>query len=258
MKTVILSFTALLISTTAICQTEPVQETRSGKIIFEEVIKLDIKLEGDAASFAGSLPKEQSSLKALLFNDQSSLYMKEEEKDDREMMTPQQSHMTIRIMSAGGNEKTFTDFLNGKQTGQKEFMTRMFLVESEISASGWKITGNAASVLGYNCIEAVREENETKINAWFTPSIPVQGGPANFCGLPGMILKVNINDGKQVITARSIDTSFASFNLIVKPAEGRKMTPEEYKKMVGEKMKEMGLENGQGNSGNHVFIRVRN
>ena len=37
--------------------------------------------------------------------------------------------MKIRMVNGGGDDKIFCDFKNRKKTEQKEFMTRMFLVE---------------------------------------------------------------------------------------------------------------------------------
>lgn len=229
--------------------------TTAGKITFEEKIKLEIKLEGDAAQFAETMPKEQVNVKMLLFNQDNTLYTEDDRKEPDEELTQQTGHMTMRMIVSGANDKTFTDLKNMVKIEQKEFMTRMFIVESEINDQEWKFTGNNRIVLGYNCQEAVKDDNGRKINAWFTTMIPVSSGPAGYNGLPGMILLVDIDNGKRMITARTIDTEFKDQALLVKPEEGKKVTQEEYKKIVDEKMKEMGSEGGEG--GAQVIIRIK-
>jgi GLPGLI family protein len=135
-------------------------------------------------------------------------------------------------------------------------MTRTFLVEGNLSASDWKITGNSRIVLGYNCQEAILKDTTNVTKAWFTGSIPVSAGPAGFYGLPGLILQVDINEGKRLITAASFDPSIEVTDFLIKPKEGKKVTQEEYRKIVDDKMKEMGHEQGQGT--NHVMIRIQN
>jgi GLPGLI family protein len=43
---------------------------------------------------------------------------------------------------------------------------------------------------------------DVTITAWYTPEIPVNQGPENYWGLPGLILE--INDGKTVILCSKI------------------------------------------------------
>ncbi len=54
-------------------ENEGTQITR-GKIIYEQVSKLDIQLEGDAAEFADMLPTETKSRKMLIFTPETTLY----------------------------------------------------------------------------------------------------------------------------------------------------------------------------------------
>ena len=54
----------------------------------------------------------------------------------------------------------------------------------------WSLTGEADQVGDYQCQKAVTSFGGRKWTAWFCPDIPVDGGPYKFCGLPGLILKV--------------------------------------------------------------------
>lgn len=246
---------ALNISLAVFGQDATGKSITSGKIIFEEKVKLEFKLEGDAAQFAETMPKEQVNNKVLMFNPDFAMYSEDDTKKNEDVVPQSTGHMTVRMIVSGGNDKTFTDLKNKKKTEQKEFMTRLFLIESDLVNQDWKFTGNSRNVLGYNCLEASREDNNKKVTAWFSSMIPVSAGPAGYGGLPGMILMVDIDNGKRVITARTMDSEFNDLAKLVKPDEGKKVTPEEYKKIVDEKMKEMGSESGEG--GAHVMIRIK-
>jgi len=255
MKKSIILLSGLVFSVAGNSQEAPGFNTISGKITYEEKVRIEIKLEGDAAQFADQMPKEQLSRKVLFFNGDCALYQADTKKEEN-VMDQHSAGMQIRIMNGGESDKIYCDLKEMKKTEQKEFMTRMFLVEGGLNASDWKITGNSRIVLGYNCQEAVLKDSINVTKAWFTGSIPVSAGPAGFYGLPGLILQVDSNDGKRTITAVSIDPSMEVTDFLVKPKEGKKVTQAEYRKIVDDKMKEMGHENGQGT--NHVMIRIQN
>jgi hypothetical protein len=65
---------------------------------------------------------------------------------------------------------------------------------------------------------------------------------------------VDVNDGKQTLNAISIDLNLVADNVIVKPEKGKKVTREEFDKIVEEKMKEMGGQSGPG--GTRMIIRM--
>lgn len=256
MKTLFMFLSALLLTLAINGQETTGKSTTKGKVTYEDKVKLEIKLEGDAAQFAESLPKEQVTTKVLYFNADYSLFQADEVKKPEDVMAQETGHMTMRMIIAGGNDKVFIDLKSKKKLEQKEFMSRIFLIEGDLGSNDWKLTGNTRTILGYICQEASREEKDKKISAWFSPNIPVSAGPAGYAGLPGLVLKIDINDGKRTITAVTIDPDFSDASLIVKPKDGKKVTADEYKKIVDEKMKEMGAEGGEG--GAHIMIRIKN
>lgn len=80
--------------------------------------------------------------------------------------------------------------------------------------------------------------------AWYTPSIPVAAGPSNFTQLPGMVMQVEIDGTNRVITAEKVTLKTLEEKTIKKPKKGKKVTREEYRKIVKEKMDEMRKERG--------------
>jgi GLPGLI family protein len=242
MKTKILILCAIVFLSKANAQNSAGESTTEGSVIYEEIAKLEIRLEGDAAQFADQIPKEQVSQKILYFNPDNSLYKLLEAANNEDVMPQTTGHMTVRMKISGGSDKIFCDMKNRKKIEQKEFMTRMFLIDGELARPEWKITGNQKMISGYNCQEATCIDNGRKISAWFFPSIPVSAGPAGFGDLPGLILMVDIENGKRIITAKTITPKLDDAGILEIPKEGKKVSQEEYKKMVDEKMKEMGEE----------------
>lgn len=88
--------------------------------------------------------------------------------------------------------------------------------------------------------------SEVQITAWYTPDIPINQGPENYWGLPGLILEVT--DGKTVILCSKIVMNTKDKKEIKAPKKGKEVTQAEYDKIVMEKMAEM-REMNQGQSG---------
>lgn len=227
----------------------------SGKIQYAESIKIEFKMEGaDADQFSHLVPKEQKTKKTLVFNETASLYKNMEETND-EVIEQESNGMAVRIKIDKPKDIVYCDLKNDLRWEQREFMTRLFLIESTVSHKDWKMTGNQKIIMGYPCQEATRTIDDKKIMAWFTPAIPLSYGPGGITGLPGLVLLVDINDGEQIMTAENIELKTIDQKELIKPKEGKKVSREEFKKIVDEKMKEMKEENGGG--GNNVIIKMR-
>ena len=229
----------------------------SGKITYTEKVKLQIRIDGDASALGNTLPQEKSTEKVLLFSESATLYM-DGKTQDEEMPDDNDGPVKVRMIISGDN-KTFTDLSRKVIIDQRDFMNRLFLIEKPLPAQGWKMTGNRKDILGYHCLEA--ESTDTagiRTVAWFTPQISISGGPASYCNLPGMVLEVNVNNGERTITAKSVGRISPADLKIEKPVAGKKMTDDEFRKIVADKMKEMGMEDGgDSGSGAHVKIVIR-
>src|SRR5664279_5036248 len=255
MKTKLFALSITMLSVVASGQ-NVVPDIESGKIFYEEKIKLDIKLEGDAVQNADMFPKERKSEKILSFTNDATLFETGKDISEDMAQSPEEG-VHIKMVTSGDN-KIYIDFKNNKITEQRDFMNRMFLIELEMPASDWKITGNQKIILGYPCIEATKQDTAGAITkVWFAPSFPIKGGPAIFCNLPGMVLGVDVKDGERTYTAKSIVPAEKGELKIKKPSDGKKVTEEEYHKIVADKMKEMGIEDGGKGDGTHVRIIIK-
>lgn len=88
---------------------------------------------------------------------------------------------------------------------------------------------------------------EVLITAWYTPEIPVNQGPENYWGLPGLILEVN--DGRTTILCSKIVLNAKEKTVIKAPAKGKVVSQKEYDETVIKKMEEF-REMNRGRGGN--------
>ncbi|MCK0178987.1 GLPGLI family protein [Flavobacteriaceae bacterium S0862] len=92
------------------------------------------------------------------------------------------------------------------------------------------------------------EKPETQIvTAWYTPQIPINQGPAEYWGLPGLILEVSA--GTITILCSKIVMNPGEKEEIKRPSKGKEVTQKEYADTVKEKMEEMSNMRGRGRPG---------
>lgn len=132
----------------------------------------------------------------------------------------------------------WTDLADGSYVEVREFLGRTFRIPTDRPSFPWKLTGEQATFLGYPVYQAVAQQDSTSIEAWFTPDIPIPAGPAQYGGLPGLILTLAVDSNRITYTATAIDTT-TPVEKIKAPSDGSKVTRAEYDKIVEEKMAEI-------------------
>lgn len=60
----------------------------------------------------------------------------------------------------------------------------------------WELNDSTATVFEYECNLATADYHGRKWKAWFALDVPVQDGPWQLCGLPGLIMKAETDDGE--------------------------------------------------------------
>lgn len=88
-----------------------------------------------------------------------------------------------------------------------------------------------------NFMDSMEIPKEVVITAWYSPEIPINQGPENYWGLPGLILEVN--DGKTIVLCSKVVLNTKEKTEIKKPTKGKKVTQAEYDDIVVKKMEEM-------------------
>ncbi len=121
-----------------------------------------------------------------------------------------------------------------------ETLSKVYWLEGEIIPYKWKILTEIKEVNGYICMKAETKDTtkNQKIIAWFTDQIPISAGPELFCGLPGMILEVDINDGATVLSATKVTVKKSSPLTLPKKWKGKKISHTEFNQIINKYVKE--------------------
>lgn len=88
-----------------------------------------------------------------------------------------------------------------------------------------------------NPMDQIEVPKEIVVTAWYTPQIPVNQGPGEYWGLPGLILEVNAN--RTTILCSKIVLNPGEKEEIKMPAKGKEVTKAEYNTIMKEKIEEM-------------------
>lgn len=86
-------------------------------------------------------------------------------------------------------------------------------------------------------MDDIEVPKEILVTAWYTPQIPVNQGPGDYWGLPGLILE--LNSGRTTILCTKIEINPKDKIEIKAPTKGKTVTKDEYSEIVKGKMKEM-------------------
>lgn len=96
-----------------------------------------------------------------------------------------------------------------------KFYGKDFILEDAANYN-WEITNEEKIIDNLITIKALGlTRDKQRIEAWFTPEIPVSAGPENFMGLPGLILELQLGYTKYV--CKKIEFTKAYNSKIIKP-----------------------------------------
>ncbi|HYM94654.1 MAG TPA: GLPGLI family protein, partial [Chitinophagaceae bacterium] len=261
MKKILIAGCALLVINFANAQ------QKEGKVTYERTTQLQIRFAGMNDEMARNIPKSRTDRFELNFGNNQSLWKQAEQPNNDDDNTFGGNGMQIRMVVAGSDDVLYCNFDAAKKVESKEVFDKKFIVDDSIRSLKWKLTDETKTILNHPCRKATATQYNTRmmmnmdngkmerkevqdtsnIVAWFTSDIPVSAGPAEFQGqLPGLILEMDIHDGRQ--TYKAIDISEKADLASIKEPSGKKhYTPEEFKKEQDKMMEEMQKNNPGGN-----------
>ena len=139
-------------------------------------------------------------------------------------------------------EASKTDFRNYRR--KKEAPKK----ETEEGKVDEKDTSEKKEEKKTNFFEDIDMPKEVTVTAWYCPEIPVNQGPDEYWGLPGLIMEVN--DGKTIIMCSKLVLNVKEKIEIKAPTGGDKVSQKEYDDIMVKKMKEMSeMGGGPGSRG---------
>ena len=249
----------LIIILTALLPLSLFSQNTQGEVAYEEKMNLHIELPEENEQIRAMLPEFRIFKKVLYFNEEASLYKDQPQAEEEEDQTIEggDGNFQFKMKMTQPDNKTYTNLADNQKIDQKEFMGKKFLIIDESDKFEWKLTGQSKTILDFPCMQATYSDTNQTIVAWFTPQIPISSGPGNYGRLPGLILEVDINDGKRIISAKEVKFGEIDASLMEKPSKGKKVNSEEFHAIMEEKMKEMQMEMGgsHGSGGTRIIIR---
>jgi GLPGLI family protein len=179
--------------------------------------------------------------------------------------------------SWGNNFSRGEQYKNVKENAlvqTQEFYGKKFLVKDSLSSIEWKMGKETKQIGQYTCFKATAsipssdlawfnfswsdlqksttdakkadgttvetkkpELKMTEVEAWYSPQIPVSHGPAEYWGLPGLILEVSA--GNTIMLCSKIVMNSGENVKIEAPDKGKETTKSEYQATIQKKMLEM-------------------
>jgi len=259
MKMILLLWAALFASITIHAQ------QKEGKVTYARTLQMQIVINDGDEALQNMLPKSRTDNFELHFANNQSIWRQAEKEIDEETAFGS-GGVQIRVMGGGSDDVLFNDFNTGKKVEQRELFDKKFIVDDSIRALQWKMTGETKVILNHTCMKAIATtitrrmqsmmengkverkevEDTASIVAWFAPDIPVSAGPAEYQGqLPGLILELNVNEGRLIFIATEI-TAKADVSAIKAPTGKKRYTQDEFVKERNKMLEEMEKNNGGG------------
>lgn len=247
-------------------------QQKEGKVLYERTMQMQIRL-ADNGQGEQDLSHSRTDKFELKFGNNLALWQISDEQTPDAEPEGDRGGVQIRMVGGGADDISYYDLAKGISSEQREMFEKKFVITDSIRKLNWKLTGETKSILNHNCQKAIAQRigvrmtmnmdngkmerkevaDTSNIIAWFTPDIPVAAGPSEFQGqLPGLILEMDVNNGRQKFLATEISPK-ADIASIKEPQKGKRLTREEFRKETDKMMQEM-EKNNQG-GGNRV-IRI--
>lgn len=227
--------------------------------------KRDSKISSELQKQLEDQLRQQSQQEYTLnFNRNESIYKKNEK-----LAAPMPSRGGITITVSDGSDVRYKNLKEQRFTNQTEVYGKQFLIKDSLKGRNWELLNETKNIGQYTCFKAqLTEEVKTQTmtedgfetvtkekvtTAWYTPQIPISNGPAEFFGLPGLILE--INDGKLTLICSKIIINPEEVITIVEPKKGKAVNQQEFNEIMEKKNKEMMDQmNSRGKSGGAIIF----
>jgi len=232
---------------------------KEGKVVYERTLQMQISFRGMNEDLARQLPRSRTDHFELLFTTNKCLWQQLPNASEEANTFSGGGGNVVMIRGGGGaDDVSFTNLETGKRVDQRELNSKNYLVDDSITKLAWKLTDDTKTILGYTARKAVAkqytsratvamENGELKrqvipdtvnVVAWFTTSIPVAAGPLFQGQLPGLILELDMNNGRSVYKAVEVSQK-VNTGSIKEPKGGKRITAAEFAQEREKALEEM-------------------
>jgi len=184
---------------------------------------------------------------------------------------------------SNGQGSIYKNLKDKKMIEDTEQFSKRFRIVEDMEIPQWEMTGETRQIGQYTCYKATmvkvdntidwgsifsrrgrnnQKKDSTKVKeekpaiktqivtAWYTPQIPVSAGPADYWGLPGLILEINA--GRTTMLCTEIVINPENSIEIKEPSKGKEVSRDEFNTMMKKKSEEL-RENFQNRRGGRGF-----
>lgn len=99
---------------------------------------------------------------------------------------------TYNAVTLADVDITYKNLKNNQIIKEYNIRNSDFSAKDKLTDYEWTITNETAVINGYKCKKATTKKAFVPTTAWFTEEIPINDGPFEFWGLPGLIIKVEL------------------------------------------------------------------
>ncbi len=241
----------------------------SKRVVKNGVESVGVKSDEDAElikSYEEALRIATEKTFILTFNKKEALY-----EQPQALEKPKNSSEVSVSITFSGEGKKYVNIQDRTKISEDDIFGKEFLIVEKLDSFEWKLLDETKKIGEYTCFKAevvipvsekekkdyadylkkqetkpsfftTDEPKDKKIVAWYTPEIPVSVGPANYWGLPGLILE--LNDEVTIVLCSKITLSNKENTKIKVPNKGAKVSQEEFDAIHKAKMESLEDENG--------------
>ena len=187
---------------------------------------------------------------------------------------------------SNGQGSIYKNLKDKKMIEDTEQFSKRFRIVEDMEIPQWEMTGETRQIGQYTCYKATmvkvdntidwgsifsrrgrnnQKKDSTKVKeekpaiktqivtAWYTPQIPVSAGPADYWGLPGLILEINA--GRTTMLCTEIVINPENSIEIKEPSKGKEVSRDEFNTMMKKKSEELRerFQNRRGGRGGRGF-----
>ena len=223
-----LSMSILLFATGSAQPTE-------GKIIYERKVNMHKRIPKEDERMKQMMPEFNTSKTQLIYSGDQSIFSNVEAEENI-VANDEENGNRLVIRMAGQDNEVYKNYALHKMTALRELGPRKYIIEDSLPVYKWQLKEETKIIKGYTCKKAVTvNQQQMPVIAWYTEQIPSASGPETWGGLPGMILEIDIDNAAVVYTVLTIENKLNK-ETAKAPTGGKKITNEEFTKMMKESM----------------------
>ena len=207
---------------------------QEGTIFYER--KTDMHRHIDDEQMKAMVPQFQTGQYELFYRDSVCVYnvVPHDEAPDPFDNQSGGNRIVMRFNGPGDAGVLYRNFSEGVLFEQTALADVQYVINDTIHSLPWKLSTDTLTILGHLCKKATATSlrNNTPIVAWYCEDIPLPIGPERYDGLPGAILKLDMDNSGTVFTATQLSPAVDQKSM--KVPTGKMITRAAFQKKMDE------------------------